>query len=502
MRVRNTVAATDLDSAFSAFLRAFPKYANTSLLDDLRSTEYSRLDRQGHVYLDYTGAGLHAESHLRKHVEMIQEGVFGNPHSENLAAHMSTERVERAREAVLRFLNASPEEYLAIFTSNASGALKLVGESYPFGPDSRYLLTVDNHNSVNGIREFARAKEAPIAYAPLNPGDLRIDRARLGALLQSARRPRSGGLFAYPAQSNFSGVQHPLELVEEAHASGWDVLLDAAAFVATNRLDLDRWKPDLVAISFYKMFGYPTGIGCLLMRRRMFAKLRRPWFGGGTVRIASVRADRHRLAADARAYEDGTVNYLGAPAVEIGLNRLSSIGIDTIHERVRCLTGWLLEQMTHLRHANGRPCVRIHGPADLRERGGTVAFNLLDVNGASFDIAWVEELANRAGISLRTGCFCNPGAGEVAFGLESEDIADYFREESPPDFDELRVRLRGDHGIEVGAVRVSLGLASNFQDLLRLLRFLRSFRDRTATEAGAAVVTNRAPGVPARRVGP
>ncbi len=487
MRVRSTAAAADLDSAFSVFLRAFPKYANTTFLDDLRSTEYGRLDRQGHVYLDYTGAGLHAESHLRKHIELIQEGVFGNPHSESLASHTSTELVDRARLAVLRFFQASPDEYFAIFTSNASGALKLAGESYPFGPRSHYLLTVDNHNSVNGIREFARAKGAPIVYAPLNPRDLRIDRARLGSLLHGgggSAKPR--GLFAYPAQSNFSGVQHSLVLIEEAHASGWDVLLDAAAFVATNRLDLSRWKPDLVAISFYKMFGYPTGIGCLLMRRTMFAKLKRPWFGGGTVRIASVGVDGYHLAADATAYEDGTLNYLSAPAVETGLNHLSSIGMGAIHERVRSLTGWLLQRLDHLRHDNGRPCVRIYGPVDMRERGGTVAFNILDAGGTPFDIGRVEELAVRAGISLRTGCFCNPGAGEVAFGLAPAAIADYFRDESSMDFDELRSRIRDDHGIEVGAVRVSLGIASNFQDLLRLLQFIRSFRDRNATEFGRA----------------
>jgi molybdenum cofactor sulfurtransferase len=63
-------------------------------------------------------------------------------------------------------------------------------------------------------------------------------------------------LFAYPAQSNFSGVQHPLEWIDQAHSHGWDVLLDAAAYVPTNRLDLGRWHPDFVAASFYKMFGW------------------------------------------------------------------------------------------------------------------------------------------------------------------------------------------------------------------------------------------------------
>ena len=55
--------------------------------------------------------------------------------------------------------------------------------------------------------------------------------------------------------SNFSGVRHSLEMIDHAHAKGWDVLLDAAAFAPTNRLDLSAVRPDFVSISFYKMFG-------------------------------------------------------------------------------------------------------------------------------------------------------------------------------------------------------------------------------------------------------
>ena len=71
------------------------------------------------------------------------------------------------------------EDYILVFTQNASAALKLVGESFPFAAGSRYLLTFDNHNSVNGIREFARAKGAAISYAPLVMPELRLDLARL-----------------------------------------------------------------------------------------------------------------------------------------------------------------------------------------------------------------------------------------------------------------------------------------------------------------------------------
>ena len=67
----------------------------------------------------------------------------------------------RGAARILEFFRASPEEYEVIFTPNATGALRLVGESYPFGPGGQYLLTFDNHNSVNGIRPvYARSRSA------------------------------------------------------------------------------------------------------------------------------------------------------------------------------------------------------------------------------------------------------------------------------------------------------------------------------------------------------
>lgn len=468
--------------AFASFLKRYPTYADTAALDGLRAREYDRLDRSRQIYLDYTGGSQYASSQLRAHFDLLKSSVFGNPHSTSAASMAATDWLEKARERVLRFFNADPEEYLAVFTANASSALKLVGESYPFQAESRYLLTIDNHNSVNGIREFARARGATVEYGPIGMPELRVDRAALSKQLAKARRDRPN-LFAFPAQSNFSGVQHPLELIEEARDAGWDVLLDAAAFTPTNRFDLSRWKPDFAALSFYKMFGYPTGTGCLLLRRTAFEKLRRPWFAGGAVRIASVLAEAVLRPHDEAAFEDGTVDYLSIPAIQIGLEHLEQAGIDRVHERVRCLTGFLLEGMEALKHSNGRPVVRMHGPSTLDDRGATVAFNVIDKNAVPLDIADVEERAGRAGISLRSGCFCNPGVGEVIYGLSAEQIEDLFREEGLT-FDGMRARVREKWGQEVGATRVSLGIATNFADAFRFLQFLQEFRDYESAAAG------------------
>jgi selenocysteine lyase/cysteine desulfurase len=382
---------------------------------------------------------------------------------------------------VLEFFNAASDEYVAIFTHNASGALKLVGESYPFGPDDVYLLTFDNHNSVNGIREFARAKGAQVIYAPVLPPDLYIDAAKLLTYLDLAR-PGGHNLLAYPAQSNFSGVQHSLDWIAQAQAKGWDVLLDAAAFVPTNRLDLSQWQPEFVSLSFYKMFGYPTGVGCLLARKAALAKLHRPWFAGGTITVASVQGDRYYLHEGAEAFEDGTLNYLSLPAIEIGLRHIAWIGLDTIHTRVTCLTAWLLDQLTALRHDNGTPLVQVYGPINIHQRGGTITLNFYDPNGHFIDHRWVEQQANQANISLRTGCFCNPGGGELALGISAEELTACFGPSKERlTIDEFRRCIDAKSS---GAVRISVGLVSTFEDVYRFIQFARGFVDRKRDASG------------------
>lgn len=468
----------DLVQAYAAFRTDYPAF-DAEAVATLRAREYARLDELGHVYLDYTGGGLYAQSQLDAHMALLRSGVFGNPHSSNPTSLVMTQLAERARAYVLDYFNASPGEYTVIFTQNASGALKLVGESYPFCPNSQYLLTFDNHNSVNGIREFARAKGAIVTYAPVLPPELRIDADRLTALLAGAQ-PGANNLFAYPAQSNFSGVQHDLTWIARAQAQGWDVLLDAAAFAPTNRLDLGIWHPDFVSLSFYKIFGYPTGVGCLIARRGVLKKLHRPWFAGGTITIASVQGDGYYLQDGEAAFEDGTIDYLNIPAVEIGLRHIAAVGIDAIHARVMCLTGWLIRELLALHHSNGEPLVHFYGPLDTTARGGTITVNLFDPAGRLFDYRAVEAEANERNISLRTGCFCNPGAGEQAHGLTRADLADCFGKDERMTFEDFIQAMSGRIKDAVGAVRISVGIASNFADAHRFVTFARTFLDRKA----------------------
>ena len=361
-----------LEEAQAAFRQQYPTFATTRVLDELRATEYARLDQQQHIYLDYTGGGLYAECQLRDYFQLINNKVFGNPHSTNPASQAMNTLVEHARRYVLDYFRASPDEYMAIFTANATAAVKLVAEAFPFAPGGQYLLTFDNHNAVNGMREFARAKGATVGYVPVEPPDMRVNEVHLAR-----------GSLAGPARDNTTCLPFlpsPMSLESNILSNGLPrrkpkdgmSCVDAAAFAPSNRLDLSTWHPDFIPLSFYKIFGFPTGVGCLLVRKSALAKLRRPWFSGGTIVLSSVIAADATgmgfyLAPGEAGFEDGTMNYLLLPAVEIGLRYIESIGIELIHERVRCLTGWLLEQMLALRYSNAQPLVQYLRPNDYRQ---------------------------------------------------------------------------------------------------------------------------------------
>jgi molybdenum cofactor sulfurtransferase len=132
--------------------------------------------------------------------------------------------------------------------------------------------------------------------------------------------------------SNFCGRKYNLDLIESLrNVSGkWRLLLDAAAFVATNPLDLSVLKPDFVCVSFYKLMGYPTGLGALIARKSALEELRanKVYFGGGTVEMHLVEGAGCVLRSGAgleESLEDGTSHFQGILCLKRGLQLMQRI---------------------------------------------------------------------------------------------------------------------------------------------------------------------------------
>eukprot|EP00611_Tribonema_gayanum_P027162 TRINITY_DN662_c0_g2_i3.p1 TRINITY_DN662_c0_g2~~TRINITY_DN662_c0_g2_i3.p1 ORF type:complete len:544 (-),score=159.55 TRINITY_DN662_c0_g2_i3:2440-4071(-) len=449
------------------------------------------------AYLDHAGATLFGASQLQAVMQCLLAAPHGNPHSQGPAASLTSGMVEAVRLAVLAHFNAHPREYSVVFTSGATAALKLVGEAFPWREGSEFAYAHNSHTSVLGIREVAAEGGAAAHCVDLE------DVARRGAEMDTgdgaaaeaaAAAPADADvehcLFAFPGECNATGARPDLSLI--AYGKGgaaassqdmyqqrrrrWWVLLDAAKLVATEALDLTEHPADFVAVSFYKIFGYPTGLGALLVRPEAAAILCKRYFGGGTVQAVLAGARFHALRDEPeRRLADGTEHFLGALALSAGFAQLRRVGgVRAVSAHCAYLARHLHDGMAALRHYNGAPVCEIYGNwgsynikqrsasdpnrdpvtslRSLSNQGPVIAFSVKRPNGEYVGYAEVEKMASLHRIQLRAGCFCNPGACQRMLRLSDEDIMDHL-DKGHVCWDEHDLI----DGRPTGALRVSLG---------------------------------------------
>eukprot|EP00960_Hanusia_phi_P005610 163024-Hanusia_phi.AAC.1 len=510
------------DPSFASFQQRYKGYGYQGRLEEIRrGFEYLP---KNEVYVDHAGSTLSSSSQLQDQLSLVSSSSFGNPHSRSAASLRTAEAIRRARLAVLEHFHARESEYAVVFTSGCTQSIKIVAENFRWTAGrSLFAYTVNNHNSVLGARQYA--KNAGCAYYPIPHAQVTdsaamssetckhrllalrfLSRSRACEVLggdevkvdEHGAQKKCYNLFAFPAECNFSGQKQDLRWVRRiqggalnrslgcGEGSRWMVLVDAAKYVSTSPLRLDgEDKPDFVAFSFYKMFGYPTGLGALLVKRESAACLEKKTFSGGDGTVLAARADDDTFVLREslhEKFEDGTVSFLSIMAAELGLRRLQAIGMERIEAHTWSLRDYFASELQMMRHANGREVAKIYGPppgTPSRSVGSICSFNILQPAGGLLDYSNVEELACLVGISLRTGSFCNPGANKEMLGHTSEDVELFLKEG----------KVCGDRkciigGKATGAVRVSFGYMSTFEDARRILDFVeRNFVDMGEEEA-------------------
>ncbi|RYQ85530.1 hypothetical protein Ahy_B10g105095 isoform B [Arachis hypogaea] len=541
-----------MDAAKQEFLKEFGEhygYPNTpKTIDQIRATEFNRL--QDLVYLDHAGATLYSELQMESIFGDLTSKVYGNPHSQSDSSSATLEIVKDARQQGLSFIqvldycNASPKDYKCIFTFGATAALKLVGEAFPWSCDSTFMYTMENHNSVLGIREKVLSNHSLQCAAVRHNGILvctitvqvinkfslsisltsfryalgqgaasiavdieeneapgvsgeniamkisphQVQRRKVAGLLEGKPDGHVYNLFAFPSECNFSGLRFDLDLVKiiKEHSSRdlgissvckngqWMVLIDAAKGCATMPPDLSKYPADFVSISFYKLFGYPTGLGALIVRNDSAKLLKKTYFSGGTVAasIADIDFIKRREGIE-ELFEDGTVSFLSIASVRHGFKILRSLTASAISRHTKSLALYTRKMLLALRHHNGSNVCILYGHQSSMElcyeMGPIVSFNLKRPDGSWYGYREVEKLASLSGIQLRTGCFCNPGACAKYLGLSHLDLLSN-TEAGHVCWDDHDVI----NGKPTGAVRVSFGYMSTYEEAKKFIDFVAS----------------------------
>ncbi|EME77934.1 uncharacterized protein MYCFIDRAFT_191255 [Pseudocercospora fijiensis CIRAD86] len=451
-------------------------------MDLLRVLEYPQM--LGKTYLDHAGTTPWAKSLINAYAASMTDTLYGNPHSEHKPSRDADARVERTRRKALEFFNADPDDFDLIFTPNATGAIKLVHDcfrDYSSDPDGRswwYGYHKDSHTSIVGVRE---GTENHRCFRNDREVDLWIESRGLGAAAA-----HEVGLFAYPGQSNMTGRRFPLDWpvrIRNRVKAEVYTLLDAAALASTAQIDLSdaTRAPDLIAVSFYKIFGMPN-LGALLVRKSspvVEILKRRRFFGGGTVDMVIAVNDAWVDRKDNlhSRLEDGTLPFTSIFALEIAIeiheNLYGPAPMTFISSHTSHLINLLYDSLTSLHHSNGVSVVRIYKDptsifGDARLQGATIAFNIQKFSGGLVSYMEVEKEANEQDIYVRSGSLCNPGGFATFLKFSPSELKEarlWGHKCSEPEA-EFK-------GKALGVVRVSLGAMSNEADLERFVGFLR-----------------------------
>ncbi|OIV98987.1 hypothetical protein TanjilG_29390 [Lupinus angustifolius] len=234
-----------------------------------------------------------------------------------------------------------------------------------------------------------------------------VQRRKVVGLTEGESTGDTYNLFAFPSECNFSGLRFDLDLVNiikenSRRISGissvcnngqWMVLIDAAKGCATMPPDLSKYPADFVTISFYKLFGYPTGLGALIVRK-----------GTVAASIADIDFVKRREHIE-HMFEDGTASFLSIISIRHGFKILNSLTVSAISRHTKSLTLYTRKMLLALRHDNGsRVCVlyKHHNSMELcHEMGPIVSFNLKRPDGSWYGYREVEKLASLSGIQLR-----------------------------------------------------------------------------------------------------
>ncbi|XP_030060557.1 molybdenum cofactor sulfurase [Microcaecilia unicolor] len=470
--------------SFQHFQSLWPArgYGYGGRIQEIRAKEFSRLGDL--IYLDHVGTTLFPQSLLESFMNDLTENVYGNPHSQNISSRLTQDTIEHIRNRILQHFNTSADYYSVIFTSGSTAALKMVGETFPWIPEtsegsgSHFCYLTDNHTSVVGIRAIAAS--ANVLSIPVTPEEVLLSERNHRAVEE--HHSNIPHLFCFPAQSNFSGTKYPLSWIQEVQSGmlcvnktpgKWFVLLDAASYVSTSPLDLSLHRADFVCLSFYKMFGFPSGLGALLVSNKIAPFLRKTYFGGGTAAAYLAEEDFYfpRESLSAR-FEDGTCSFLDIIALKHGFDILEKLtgGMENIKEHTFALANYTYTVLADLKHPNGTPVARIYNDTEFRSsdvQGPIINFNVLDENGHVIGYSQVDKLANLYHIHVRTGCFCNNGACQKHLGTSKEDMKKFFQ----------AGHVCGDDvdlidGRPTGSIRISFGYMSTFKDSQAFLKFI------------------------------
>jgi cysteine desulfurase len=301
--------------------------------------------------------------------------LYGNPSSMHTFGGKVARYIERAREEVARFINASPDEIVFTGCATESDNAAIRGAADMFGSDLKVATTAVEHPAV--LQPVRRLKA--LGHETLEIGVDSKGALDLNALEDFLKQPGKK-LVSVMWANNETGVVFPIEKIAEmCREHGAVFHTDAVQAAGKIAMDVQSVPVDMLSISGHK-FHAPKGVGMMYIRR-------------GT-RLKSFLAGGHQE----RGRRAGTEN---VPYI-IGLAKaceLARLGMAEESEKIAKLRDRLEEGILA-----SCPDVRVNGDK---------AFRLPNTLNVSFEYIEGEAIAYRLsdlGICVSTGSACASGS--------------------------------------------------------------------------------------------
>ena len=303
-------------------------------------------------------------------------------------AEEATADFEATRDAVKEFINASSREEI-IFTRGTSEGINLL--AYTWGRqnlkagDEVIISAMEHHSNIVPWQIVCEENGAVLKVIPINDdGELLMDEYE--KLLTSKTK-----IVSVMHVSNALGTINPIkEIIEQAHAKGAVVLIDAAQSVLHLDIDVQELDCDFMAFSSHKLLG-PTGIGILYGKKDILNAM--PPFNAGGEMIKEVTFEKTTYNELPYKFEAGTPNIADTIAFRAAIDYVNAIGKENIRKHEDNLTVYATEQLQQI---DG---LRIIGTA--KEKLAVISFVIDGVHPSD-----VGVLLDNRGIAVRTGHHC------------------------------------------------------------------------------------------------
>ena len=391
---------------------------------DIRK-DFPILSRQVHgkplVYLDSTASSQKPQAvidamstYYQTYHAIVHRGVYQ-------IIEEATAAMERALIKVASFINARQGKQI-IFTRNTTESINLVAYSWGganFHTGDLIILTImEHHSNLIPWQLLAERTGARLEFIPVtNDGLLRLDVYE--QLLQ--QQPK---LVAFTHLSNVLGTINPAkQMIEQAHAAGATVLVDAAQSVPHLPVDVQELDADFLCFSGHKMLG-PTGIGLLYGKRELLEAMP-PFMGGGDM-IGKVELRKSTWNVLPWKFEAGTPAIAEAIGQGVAVDYLSALGMENVLRHEQAITDYALKQLQSV------PGLTIYGSQSADKRGGVISFTLGDIH--PHDLASI--LDQEMGVAVRAGHHCAQPLMEH-FGLAATARASFYVYTIPEEIDVL-----------------------------------------------------------------